>query len=75
VIPRYSNPDFVELWSDANRYRTWFDVELAACEAMEAAGIVPVGTADRVRPARDKLDAKRIEEIENTTRIHVPGLC
>lgn len=68
MIPRYSSADFVKLWSDAHRYGIWFDVELAACQAMESAGTVPAGTADRVRPAREKLDPQRIEEIENTTR-------
>jgi adenylosuccinate lyase len=43
-------------------------VELAACRAMEAAGVVPAGTADQVAPARDRLDAARIDEIERTTR-------
>jgi adenylosuccinate lyase len=68
MIPRYSSADFVKLWSDTHRYGIWFDVELAACQAMESAGTVPTGTSDRVRPVREKLDARRIEEIENTTR-------
>jgi adenylosuccinate lyase len=68
MIPRYASADFVKLWSDTHRYGIWFDVELAACQAMESAGTVPAGTADRVRPARERLDARRIEEIENTTR-------
>ena len=68
MIPRYSPQQFVELWSDERKYRTWLDVELAACNAMEAAGIVPAGTAASIRPVRDKLDARRIDEIERTTR-------
>jgi adenylosuccinate lyase len=68
MIPRYSPKEFVELWSDQLKYLTWLDVELAACEAMETAGIVPRGTAHSVRPVRDKLDATRIDEIERTTR-------
>jgi adenylosuccinate lyase len=44
-------------------------VELAACEAMEAGGRVPVGTAAQVRvKAAGQLDAKRILEIEERTR-------
>jgi adenylosuccinate lyase len=68
MIPRYTPADLAELWSDARRYRTWLDVELAACEAMERAGVVPAGTAVAVRPFADRLDPKRIEEIEETTR-------
>jgi adenylosuccinate lyase len=68
MIPRYTPPDFAELWSDKRRFETWFDVEIAACEAMEDAGIVPRGSAAAVRPARDKLVPARIDEIEAVTR-------
>jgi adenylosuccinate lyase len=69
MIGRYSRPDFAALWSDARRYETWLDVELAACEAMEGEGTVPAGTAAAVRAkAAGKLDAARIDEIEKTTR-------
>src|SRR3970282_2052370 len=68
MIPRYTPDDFKELWSDARRYRAWLDVELAACEAMERAGVVPAGTAAEVRPVASRLDSKRIDEIEGTTR-------
>ena len=68
MIPRYTPPDFLALWSDKRRFETWFDVELAACEAMEDAGIVPAGTAAEVRPARERLVPTRIDEIEAVTR-------
>jgi adenylosuccinate lyase len=68
MIPRYTPKEFAALWSDRRRFETWFDVELAACEAMERAGHVPAGTADQVRPFRDKLVPERIDEIEAVTR-------
>jgi adenylosuccinate lyase len=69
VIDRYTRPVLAELWSDARRYQTWLAVELAACEAMEQAGPVPAGTAAAVRArAAEKLDPKRILEIEARTR-------
>jgi adenylosuccinate lyase len=68
MIPRYTPPDFAELWSDRERYRTWFKVELAACEAMERAGIVPKGTAAAIRSVGLDPDPAAIEEIERTTR-------
>ena len=68
MIPRYSPEQFVTIWSDLHRYQIWFDVEIAACEAMEAAGLVPRGTAAIVRPFRDRLRPERIDEIERTTR-------
>ncbi|GAB4196890.1 MAG: adenylosuccinate lyase [Sandaracinaceae bacterium] len=68
MIPRYTPKDCEELWSPRTKYRTWLEVELAACEAMERARIVPVGTADAVRPVIDRLDPDRIDEIELTTK-------
>jgi adenylosuccinate lyase len=68
MIPRYTPEDFAALWSAKKKFRTWLEVELAACEAMEHAGIVPIGTAEKVRPFADQLDPDRIDEIEATTK-------
>src|SRR5436190_19115146 len=69
MIPRYSRPELAALWEDKTRVELWLEVELAACRAMERAGTVPAGTADRVHAAAaGKLDAARILEIEQTTR-------
>jgi adenylosuccinate lyase len=68
MIPRYTPKDFTELWSDRTRYATWLEVELAACEAMEAAGHVPRGTAARIREMKLVLDPAEIDRIEQTTR-------
>ncbi len=68
MIPRYTPHDFATLWSPRRKYEAWFDVELAACEAMEAAGLVPKGTATQLSPLRSALVPERIDEIERTTR-------
>jgi len=68
MIDRYTPKEFAILWSTARRYETWLDVELAACSAMEGAGVVPSGTAERIRAKRLVLDPARIDEIEKTTR-------
>jgi adenylosuccinate lyase len=69
VIQRYTRPVLADLWSDNRRYETWLRVELAACEAMEASGQVPAGSAAAVRErAAGKLNADRINEIEARTR-------
>ncbi len=68
MIPRYTPADFKQLWSDAQRFEIWLEVELAACAAMEAAGLVPVGTAGSIRELKLELNAERIDEIERTTR-------
>jgi adenylosuccinate lyase len=68
VIPRYTPDDFSELWSPARRFAVWLDVELAACESMEAAGLVPAGTASAIRDKGLALRPARIDEIERTTK-------
>jgi adenylosuccinate lyase len=68
MIPRYTPAEFEKLWSDATRYQTWLEVELAACAAMEHENLVPAGTAEAIRQKDLRLDAARIEEIERTTR-------
>jgi adenylosuccinate lyase len=68
MIPRYTPPDLATLWSSDHRYQVWLEVELAACEAMEEAELVPRGTAAGLRAKELTLDAARIEEIERTTK-------
>ncbi len=68
MIPRYTPRELAQLWSPENRYRTWLDVELAACASMEEAGLVPRGTAQAIRAKGIALDPVRIEEIERTTK-------
>ena len=69
MITRYSRPELEKIWSDAYRYDTWLEVELAATEAMEAQGTVPAGTAKLVRErAAGKLDPAKIDAHEKITR-------
>src|SRR5262249_36046772 len=71
MIPRYSRPEMVALWSAPARLRRWRDVELAALEGMVKAGIAPEDALAQCRARAgdfDDGDAVRIEEIERTTR-------
>jgi adenylosuccinate lyase len=67
MIARYTNPEMGRIWSDQRRYETWLQVEVAAAEAMAAAGIVP---AEAARELREKgaFDIARIDEIEKVTQ-------
>ena len=55
------------IWSEQRRYETWLQVEVAAAEAMAAAGIVPPDAARDLR-TKGGFDIARIEEIEKTTQ-------
>ncbi len=67
MISRYTHPEMGAIWSDARRYETWLEVELAATDAMAEAGLVPTEAARELR-ARAAFDIHRIEEIEQTTQ-------
>jgi adenylosuccinate lyase len=67
VISRYTSPEMGAIWSDQRRYETWLQVEVAAAEAMAAAGIIPSDAARDIR-ARGAFDLARIAQIEQTTQ-------
>lgn len=72
MIPRYSRPEMVKIWSQENKYQIWFDIEVHALEALEKLNIAPEGTASRIREnfqkAGGKFDEARIDEIESVTK-------
>ena len=68
MIPRYTPAVFAELWSPERRFDVWLQVELAACDAMEDAGLVPRGTARRIRDKKIVLVPSRIDAIEVTVK-------
>jgi adenylosuccinate lyase len=63
VIARYTREEMGRIWSDANRYQRWLDVELAAADTLTEAGLVPKDAAQLLR-ARAKVDVARINELE-----------
>jgi adenylosuccinate lyase len=69
MIPRYSRPDMVAIWSPEARYRIWFEIEAHACDAQAALGVIPQENARAVWRAKDAtFDVARIEEIEAVTK-------
>src|ERR1700757_973631 len=63
LIARYAREEMGRVWSDANKYSKWLEVELAATETLAESGEVPKDAAATIR-ARAKVDAVRINEIE-----------
>jgi adenylosuccinate lyase len=63
LIPRYTREKMGHVWSDANRFQKWLDVELAATETLAEAGLVPKDAAAIIRE-RAKVDVARIHELE-----------
>jgi len=67
VIPRYTREEMGRVWSDANRFQKWLDVELAAAEALAEEGQVPREAAAILR-SRAKIDVARIHELEERVK-------
>src|SRR5690349_11394853 len=63
LIPRYTREEMGRVWSDANKYSKWLEVELAATETLAEAGRVP-GEAAAVIRSRATVDATRVNELE-----------
>jgi adenylosuccinate lyase len=69
MIPRYSRPDMVAIWSPETKFRIWYEIEAHACDAMADIGVIPRENADAVWKAKDvKFDVARIDEIEAVTK-------
>ena len=69
MIPRYSRPDMVAIWSPEAKFRIWFEIEAHACDAQAALGVIPKANAEAVWRARDvSFDVARIDEIEAITK-------
>ena len=69
MIPRYSRPEMVAVWSPETRFRIWFEIEAHACDAMAALGVIPKANAEAVWKAKDvEFDVARIDEIEAVTK-------
>ncbi|MBR1777393.1 MAG: adenylosuccinate lyase [Alphaproteobacteria bacterium] len=63
MIPRYSRPEMSAIWSDENKFKTWFEIEACACEALAELGQIPKAAVEEIR-TKGKFDPKRIDEIE-----------
>ncbi|XAT60939.1 adenylosuccinate lyase [Rhodobacteraceae bacterium Araon29] len=69
MIPRYSRPDMVQIWSPETKFRIWYEIEAHACDAMADLGVIPKENAEAVWKANEvEFDVVRIDEIEAVTK-------
>jgi adenylosuccinate lyase len=69
MIPRYSRPEMVSIWSPETKFKIWYEIEAYACDAMADIGVIPRANADAVWKAKDvEFDVARIDEIEAVTK-------
>jgi adenylosuccinate lyase len=67
MIERYTLPEMGRIWSEENKFRTWLEVELLACEAMVELGQVPREAYETIR-RKAGFDIEGIQRIE--ARVH-----
>ncbi len=67
MIERYTLPAMGEIWTDAYKFQTWLQVEIAVCEAQAELGRIPAEAVAAIKAKAD-FDPARILEIEAEVR-------
>ena len=70
MIPRYSRPEMVAIWSPETRFRIWFEIEAHACDAMAELGVIPASAAKTIweKGGAAKFDVEKIDAIEREVK-------
>ncbi|WP_216901401.1 adenylosuccinate lyase [Synechococcus sp. CCY 9618] len=67
MIERYTLPEMGDLWSEEAKFRSWLEVEIAACQANAELGRVPAEAMATIR-GKAAFEVPRILEIEAEVR-------
>ena len=70
MIPRYSRPEMVAIWSPETKFRIWFEIEAHAATQLANLGVIPAEAAKVIweKGSAATFDVARIDEIELTTK-------
>ncbi|HHB83726.1 MAG TPA: adenylosuccinate lyase [Devosia sp.] len=70
MIPRYSRPDMVAIWTPETKFHIWFEIEAHAASAQVKQGIVPEKAAQIIWEKGNgaTFDVARIDEIEREVK-------
>lgn len=67
MIPRYTNPEMAEIWSDHARYSIWLDIERHALEGLVNVGQAPAEALEAYNK-KARFDVERVNEIEREVK-------
>ena len=67
MISRYTLPAMGKIWTEENRFKVMLEVEVAACEAMAALGLIPVKSARNIRK-KASFKLSQIHKYEQVTK-------
>src|SRR5919107_2766002 len=70
MVPRYSHPEMVAIWSPETKFRIWFEIEAHATTALADLGVVPKEAAAAIweKGAKAAFDVERIDAIEREVK-------
>jgi len=70
MIPRYSRPDMVAIWSPATKFRISVEIEAHACDALAAIGVIPAESARMIweKGGSAQFDVEKIDAIEREVK-------
>jgi adenylosuccinate lyase len=70
MVPRYSRPAMVALWSPETKFRIWFEIEAHATQALADLGVVPQEAARIIweKGSAAAFDVERIDAIEREVK-------
>ena len=70
MIPRYSRPEMVAIWSPETKFRVWFEIEAHACDAMAELGVIPKSAAKTIweKGGAATFDVEKINAIEREVK-------
>ncbi len=67
MIERYSRKQMVDIWSQEEKFKIWFQIEAHACDAQAVLGVIPKESA-KIIWEKGQFNIDRIDEIEKTTK-------
>lgn len=67
MITRYTRPEMGQIWSEENKYKTWWKVELEVCRVQHERGLIPTEAFNEIE-SRAAFKAERILEIEEQVK-------
>ncbi len=67
MILRYTRPAMGKIWTEENKFQTWLEIEILACEAQAQLGVIPTEAVGVIRE-KAKFEVRRIDEIEREVK-------
>lgn len=70
MIHRYARPEMSAIWSQATKYRIWFEIEAHGCDALADLGVIPKQSAKTIwdKGGSAEFDVAKIDAIEREVK-------